>query len=1281
MGAYTQLSALHGCSFRWKSSNPEEVTVNGQNDTNSPRALTEESRKVLGFIAQEVARVQPSAVRQMDSGFLAVNYTDIVPLLVEGLKAHLEQLTALQRCADELAQLQAVSAKIRADLEHTSKEADVHRDLESASKVSSKRRRKPPPRRPPFALLDRPWKIASVLLVLALGIGLVLGLTMGLPRAIQNNPPATSDNLDQSPRPPTDVFSPISRPAPNSLPVSAPSIVFRIINLLVDGGFEDPTTPTARWNANPHYFTFTHYNESVYPNGTQMAASAPFAAMQSFLLANVTNATATASQIVPILPAGSAQRLNVTLWVYLTRSFLPLEASVELNLELFGAGATKIMNPDCRGNAKADGAVVGRWQRLQFYAVCGYLSTSDYVKVSFSVTSKNTTVPLVVGFDSADASQAQENIAGALDVDFGILGVAEVNDDTLPGSRIPGAKLMVLTRVLFDEKLVSALSSTAGVVLARFSSLGRADQAYGLDGTVKIPQLQQGRPYTGNWFSTDSSDRALVAGSATVGNGMKVAALTRVNKDGSVDRSFGGTGFITFPLPSVGSETYGCSVLSASRGRTLLLVGGFEAQYDGSNPRFALVRLNESGFIDPLFGISGFFSSGNSTAGLPLDMALDSYGNIFVLTVATYSFYVHKVAPYGGLDLNWGIRGAAGPFTVGSPNAKLEPRWILVHPDAGSSSNPPPVYIGGGFQDPNGNTTQPFLMRLSATGVLDDTFAPGSGFITVSNVSFGIFTSAHLDVNGTLLLGMNSNVSKYSIIYRLIDGQLDDYILNSSLASRGDLQQVLKMSPFVMVSIADPVRGLVLARLNASSKVDENFGSSLLGFYQPKQSVSLATTYDGRLLVGSTVTLQGGGVVSSIAALNQTTGGVDLSVGGVSVGVETGTVRSVFNESSRLGQLLSHPDGSFYAISSYYRSATPLDQFIFVEKFWKDGTRNVSYGISSVALASPRPVLCLTSPLRGALFPDDSLLVTGVDQLNHSILATVLPADGFSPLPYNRTAVALTSPHPIFNQVKAVTDVCIDYSGAGVVIGSIMTETGETRPCMWKLDQQGVVQSFGTNGSVVFPFQEASEMFTVLSVGAGGNTEPYLHLGGYAIMNSTKVPIVMRVSPVTGDLDHQWYTQGRIILPLPPNSFGDIRKLFWDGVRRKIVAVGQFAQRTSSSRVLLFRFDPNMATLECFGPTNDLIARDLAEMGVVDALMSDPDSYAVAVATGQTTKVLKYSATGLSQCGFPSCGNGLLETYEGCDDGNTVDGDGCSSRCTVEVTWTCPNVASPCTLN
>lgn len=53
------------------------------------------------------------------------------------------------------------------------------------------------------------------------------------------------------------------------------------------------------------------------------------------------------------------------------------------------------------------------------------------------------------------------------------------------------------------------------------------------------------------------------------------------------------------------------------------------------------------------------------------------------------------------------------------------------------------------------------------------------------------------------------------------------------------------------------------------------------------------------------------------------------------------------------------------------------------------------------------------------------------------------------------------------------------------------------------------------------------------------------------------------------------------------------------------------------------------------------------------------------------------SNTSPSSCNV--CGNGTKVSYEACDDGNISNGDGCSSTCTVEPGYTCINSPSVCT--
>jgi fibro-slime domain-containing protein len=43
-----------------------------------------------------------------------------------------------------------------------------------------------------------------------------------------------------------------------------------------------------------------------------------------------------------------------------------------------------------------------------------------------------------------------------------------------------------------------------------------------------------------------------------------------------------------------------------------------------------------------------------------------------------------------------------------------------------------------------------------------------------------------------------------------------------------------------------------------------------------------------------------------------------------------------------------------------------------------------------------------------------------------------------------------------------------------------------------------------------------------------------------------------------------------------------------------------------------------------------------------------------------------------------NCGNGKLDTGEGCDDSNPNNGDGCNHLCQIEAGWLCPDIGKPC---
>lgn len=52
--------------------------------------------------------------------------------------------------------------------------------------------------------------------------------------------------------------------------------------------------------------------------------------------------------------------------------------------------------------------------------------------------------------------------------------------------------------------------------------------------------------------------------------------------------------------------------------------------------------------------------------------------------------------------------------------------------------------------------------------------------------------------------------------------------------------------------------------------------------------------------------------------------------------------------------------------------------------------------------------------------------------------------------------------------------------------------------------------------------------------------------------------------------------------------------------------------------------------------------------------------------------------TGTLRPGGGTCGDAVIQRNEGCDDANTVNGDGCSRICQIEANWACPTEGKPC---
>lgn len=98
-----KLMKLNGVNYRYKYEfnkypnsiqDTDEVKVNTiQNDTK----ISSSSELRMGLIAQDVKAVIPEVVQEDENGYLSINYSDIVPLLIESIKQQQVQIEELKK--------------------------------------------------------------------------------------------------------------------------------------------------------------------------------------------------------------------------------------------------------------------------------------------------------------------------------------------------------------------------------------------------------------------------------------------------------------------------------------------------------------------------------------------------------------------------------------------------------------------------------------------------------------------------------------------------------------------------------------------------------------------------------------------------------------------------------------------------------------------------------------------------------------------------------------------------------------------------------------------------------------------------------------------------------------------------------------------------------------------------------------------------------------------------------------------------------------------------------
>lgn len=261
-----------------------------------------------------------------------------------------------------------------------------------------------------------------------------------------------------------------------------------------------------------------------------------------------------------------------------------------------------------------------------------------------------------------DFAIARYNTDGSLDTTFGVNGAIDVGIGSADDVGI-SLKLQIDQKILLAGN--STVNNVPSIAVFRFNTNGSLDTTWG--GTGYVATLL-GAGTTAAAVASLADGRVVVAGTATLG-GVNNFAILRYNGDGSLDPGFnGGRGFATAAFGA--NQATAASLVVQNDYR--VVVGG--AVIVNGVQNVALARYDLDGTLDTYFGVNGLvitaIGSGNSFASA---IRVQSDGNLVVAGPTANGL--------SGVDFMISRYVGPRPFQTGDPNT-IERMYRAYNPNA-----------------------------------------------------------------------------------------------------------------------------------------------------------------------------------------------------------------------------------------------------------------------------------------------------------------------------------------------------------------------------------------------------------------------------------------------------------------------------------------------------------------------------------------------------------------------------------------------------------------------
>jgi uncharacterized delta-60 repeat protein len=392
------------------------------------------------------------------------------------------------------------------------------------------------------------------------------------------------------------------------------------------------------------------------------------------------------------------------------------------------------------------------------------------------------------GGGGSDSDGTNNPPAGSLDTSFGSDGI--VVTDFASNSNDEGHAIAIQS----DGKIIVAGYAYEGskkfFALVRYNPDGSLDTSFGSGGKVTTNFDSEVGNDCAYAMKIDQNGKIVVVGTRQ----NQKFAVVRYNTDGTLDTTFGGTGYITTDIPDTSPDIAYSLTFDATN---KIIVAG----YSGND--FCIVRYEEDGYLDSTFGSGGIakFDLG-TTSDYGRAVAIQQDGRILVGGDSNSQFaLIRSLSDGSGLDTSF---NSSGKIITSMKNGGDRGNSLLLQPDGN--------IIQVGFSSNSDTHSYDFaLIRYTTTGVIDTTFGVnGNGKVLTNFNEDGrndYATAAITDANNRLIVvGYTELSSNYDFVIARYDadGNLDTSFgaLKFDLGSNDDRAQAVAIQSDGKIVIA-----------------------------------------------------------------------------------------------------------------------------------------------------------------------------------------------------------------------------------------------------------------------------------------------------------------------------------------------------------------------------------------------------------------------------------------------------------------------------------------------